>query len=81
MFSKFVPKITASEERIIFGQAFREARKKAELTQRDITILKGFAQAYICDVETGKSSISVDHMAELAHLVDVPLWRLLKPRS
>lgn len=68
-------------ERITFGRNFRKARKAAKLSQRDITAIAGFAQSFISEVETGKSPISIDNMAELARVVGVPLWNLLKPDS
>jgi transcriptional regulator with XRE-family HTH domain len=70
-----------SEERIIFGANLREARRAKKLSQRDVTAQTGFAQAYISDIETGKSSINIDNMAALARLVGVPLWKLLQPPS
>lgn len=68
-----------SEERAIFGANFRKARRAKKLSQRDVTALTGFAQSFISEVETGKSSIGIDNMATLAKLVDVPLWQLMKP--
>lgn len=65
------------EERLLFGQNFRAARKAANLTQRDITVKAGYAQSFISDVETGRCAINIDNMAALAKVVNVPLWRLL----
>lgn len=67
------------EERLIFGRNLREARRAAGLTQRDITRMAGYAQSFISDVETGACAINIDNMGALARLVDVPLWKLLKP--
>lgn len=67
------------EERLIFAKNFRRARKQAKLTQRAVREKTGFAQAWISEVETGLSTISLDNMAILAHCVDVPLWQLLLP--
>ena len=68
-----------SDERIIFGTNFRRARRAKKLSQRDSTAQAGFAQSFISEVETGKSTISIDNMAALAKLVGVPVWKLLKP--
>lgn len=70
---------TTSEERLIFGQNFRKARKAANLTQRDITEMAGYAQSFISEVETGRCAINIDNMAALANVVNVPLWKLLLP--
>ena len=70
---------TVPPERLVFGRNFREARKAAQLSQRDVTERLGFAQSFISEVETGKSTVSVDNMAALAKLVGVPLWKLLQP--
>lgn len=67
------------EERLTFGQNFREARKAAKLTQRDITEKAGYAQSFISEVETGRCAINIDNMAALAKVVNVPLWKLLIP--
>jgi transcriptional regulator with XRE-family HTH domain len=66
-------------DRAVFARNFRNARKKAGLTQIQIHNLTGFAQAFISKVETGKSTISLDNMIVLAKAVDTPLWRLLIP--
>lgn len=70
---------TTPEERLIFGQNFRNARKAANLTQRDITEKAGYAQSFISEVETGRCAINIDNMAALANVVNVPLWKLLMP--
>jgi len=67
------------EIRIIFGQNFRRARKAAKLTQQNITDIAGYAQSFISEVETGRCAISIDYMAALAKVVNVPLWKLLIP--
>ena len=69
----------SSEERLIFGRNFREARKAVKLTQRDITDRAGYAQSFISEVETGRCAINIDNMAALAKIVSVPLWKLLLP--
>lgn len=68
-------------ERLIFARNFRRARKAANLSQRAVRERTGFAQSWISEVETGKSPINIDNMAELAKCVDVPLWQLLVPSS
>lgn len=66
-------------ERLTFARNFRKARKAAKLTQRGIRDRTGFAQSWISEVETGRSTINLDNMAVLANCVGVPLWQLLVP--
>lgn len=66
-------------ERLIFASNFREARKAACLSQQAVSGQTGYTQGFISDVERGKSSINLDGAAILANLVNVPLWKLLKP--
>lgn len=68
-------------DRAVFARNFRIARKKAGLTQNKIHELTGLAQAFISEVETGKSTINLDNMVVLAKAVDTPLWKLLLPDS
>ncbi|HGC8067021.1 TPA: helix-turn-helix domain-containing protein [Yersinia enterocolitica] len=70
---------TVPAERLIFARNFRKARKAAKLTQRAVKDKTGFAQSWISEVETGRSTINLDNMAILADLVGVPLWQLLVP--
>lgn len=68
-----------SPERLVFARNFSDARKKRKLSQHKIHEITGFAQSWISEVETGKSTINVDNMARLASVVGQPLWKLLKP--
>lgn len=68
-----------SAERLLFARNFSTARKTKKLSQSKVHHLTGFAQSWISEVETGKSTINIDNMARLAHVVDQPLWKLLKP--
>lgn len=70
---------TAPAERLIFASNFRKARKAAKFTQRAVKDKTGFAQSWISELETGRSTINLDNMAILADLVGVPLWQLLVP--
>ncbi|HCF1084803.1 TPA: helix-turn-helix transcriptional regulator, partial [Pseudomonas aeruginosa] len=58
-------------ERLIFARNFRKARKAAKLSQRAVKDKTGFAQSWISEVETGKSPLNIDNMAELAKCVGV----------
>ncbi|OKP00818.1 helix-turn-helix domain-containing protein [Xenorhabdus eapokensis] len=67
------------QERLIFARNFRNARKAAKLSQRAVKRKTGFAQSWISEVETGRSTINLDNAAILAECVGVPLWKLLLP--
>ncbi|WP_306432318.1 helix-turn-helix domain-containing protein [Xanthomonas citri] len=66
-------------ERLIFARNFRQARKAAKLSQRDIRDRTGLTRSWISNIETGKSPPNLDNMAMLAKCVGVPLWKLLVP--
>ena len=66
-------------ERLTFARNFKKARLAAKLSQRGIKAKTGFAQSWISEVETGRSTINLDNMAILANCVGVPLWQLLVP--
>ena len=66
-------------ERLVFARNFKEARKKAGLTQAAIRERTGLAQPFISEVENGLSTINLDNAAQLAAAVGVPLWKLLVP--
>lgn len=70
---------TILRERMIFVNNFRNTRKEAKITQKEIRNRTGFAQSWISELETGKSTINIDNMIILAHTLNTPLWKLLKP--
>ncbi|CAL9915131.1 Transcriptional regulator [Candidatus Liberibacter solanacearum] len=70
---------TIFRERMIFVNNFRNTRKEAKITQKEIRNRTGFAQSWISELETGKSTINIDNMIILAHTLNTPLWKLLKP--
>jgi len=67
------------EARRIFSTNFARYRMEAELSQTRITELTGIAQSWISELENGKKTPRLDDMAILAKVIEVPLWRLLKP--
>jgi transcriptional regulator with XRE-family HTH domain len=66
-------------ERVVFARNFRKAREAARLSQRDVHRLTGLAQSYISEVERCIRNPSLDSMIKLAHVVNRPLYLLLKP--
>ncbi len=77
---KFDAAVTA-EARKVFSENFARCRNEAELSQNKITELTGIAQSWISGLESGKKNPRLDDLAILAKVVDIPLWRLLKPKE
>lgn len=67
------------KERKIFASNLKKARLEAGLTQEDLVKRTNLTQAFISDVETGKSTVSLDNASLLADAVGQPLWKLQKP--
>jgi transcriptional regulator with XRE-family HTH domain len=62
----------------VFGRNFREARKRAGLSQADIERRTGILRSSISDVEKGKQNVTIDTMERLAASVSVDMATLLK---
>lgn len=69
------------KERKIFAKNLRNARKDADLKQRDLAEKTGLSQAFISGVETGEANVSLDNAARLAQAVGKPLRDLLDPQK
>jgi transcriptional regulator with XRE-family HTH domain len=67
--------------RRIFARNFKEARKSAGLTQEDLVKMTGLTQAFISNIETGKSTVSLDNAHILSEAVDKTLTELLSPEK
>ena len=67
------------KERKIFANNLKKARLEAGLTQEDLVKRTNLTQAFISDVETGKSTVSLDNASLLADAVGQPLWQLQRP--
>ncbi len=65
------------KDRLIFGRNLRRARRDADLTQNQLTTITGLTQAFISDVENGKSTVSLDNANALAKAVKQSLSKLL----
>lgn len=61
-----------------FARNFRNARRSAHLSQRDVHRRTGLAVSYVSGVEGGRN-ISIDKASLLADAVGVPLHQLLAP--
>lgn len=62
-----------------FGRNFREARRKAGLSQKDIERLTGTSQHYISTIERGLENPTLDVVTRLAEAVGKTLAELLRP--
>ncbi len=62
---------------LAFGNRVREARKKAGLTQAKLGAAAGLSQAYIFEVETKGSNMTLKAMAAIADACKVSLKDLL----
>ncbi|WP_412059017.1 helix-turn-helix domain-containing protein [Bartonella sp. DGB2] len=67
------------EERHIFGRNLRRARKKTGLTQKDVERITGVTQAFLSNIEKGKTNSSLDTMVILSKGLSVPIWKLFLP--
>ncbi len=66
-------------QRDYFAKNFRDARKDAGLSQRDIQKETGIPQSHISEIESAMHNICIETMVKLANLVRVPVHELLKP--
>lgn len=55
----------------MIGERFREARKKAGMTQADLAEEAGTTQDYISDLERGKSDPTISMLRRIAHAMMV----------
>ncbi len=81
MVKNIMPGVDSEVERKAFGQNFRVARMRLDLSQRDVHHLTKIAQSHISEIESGLCNTSVDTMVKLAAIVKIPLWKLFRPRN
>lgn len=55
------------------GEALREAREKAGLTQMELSSKVGVTRAYYADVERGRYTPSLRVLSKLAEVLDIDL--------
>ncbi len=55
------------------GEALREAREKAGLTQMELSSKVGVTRAYYADVERGRYTPSLKVLSKLAEVLDIDL--------
>lgn len=59
------------------GEQIMLARRRANLTQRELGDRLGVSHVAVGDIERGKTKPNLDHLAAIAEALDVPLSRLL----
>lgn len=57
---------TSNNERLRIGHRIAELRKKQNLTQIQLAERCGIAQAHIARIETGRYSVGLDTLAQIA---------------
>jgi transcriptional regulator with XRE-family HTH domain len=59
------------------GEQIMLARRRANLTQRQLGDRLGVSHVAVGNIERGKTKPNLDHLAAVAEALDVPLSRLL----
>ncbi len=62
---------------IDMGRRIATLRKAAGLTQEGMAEFTEIGASYIARIETGTRRPSLDVLSEIAHALDVPLWKLI----
>ena len=63
----------SSAARLLFGQAFQEARRISRQTQEDVARATGIDRSHISLIENGQANATIDTMAVLARAVGAEL--------
>lgn len=63
--------------RLIFAKNMRILRRLRDISQESLAFEAGVSRTYICDIERGKRSVSIDVMGKIADALQVPLADLL----
>lgn len=56
----------------------RKARLHRGISQEKLALLADINRTYMGDVERGERNIALRNMAKIAHVLDIPLWRLIR---
>jgi len=62
---------------LTIGQAMKEAREAAGMSQEQVGLALGMTRANMSNLESGRSAILLPHVYNLAMLLDLPIHRLL----
>ncbi|MBO7381675.1 MAG: helix-turn-helix transcriptional regulator [Neisseriaceae bacterium] len=67
--------------RLIFAKNIRKIRRLREISQERLALDAGCSKTYLCEIESGTRSVSIDVMGNIANALNIPLSRLLEPIS
>ena len=62
----------------ILGEAIRKKRKRAHLTQEELSELADLHPKYLGEIERGENTISLAALIRIAKALNVPLWKLVR---
>lgn len=65
--------MTTTQPRKQFGERVKELRKKAGLSQEELSFRSGIHRTYIGSVERGEQNVSVDNIYKIAKALNVSL--------
>ena len=63
------------------GERIRAARKRAGLTQKDLSEKTGICRSGICKLELGESTIDINTLMKIASALEVPIESLLSDQT
>lgn len=75
----YTPTPAALAGRSVFGARVRALREAQGITQERLAIESGLDRSFLVDVETGRHSILLDRVFDLAAALNVDAAELLKP--
>lgn len=58
-------------------EEIRSRRKKAGLTQKELSVLCGISSSFLCDIEIGRTSPSLKTLAKIAKALKIETKDLL----
>lgn len=61
----------------IIGERIREARKKAGITQEELSEILDVTVGFISRMERGKTEVNLKRLGQIARILDIPLEELV----
>lgn len=61
----------------VLGLKIKEVRKTKNMRQDDLAIKSNLSRTYICDIENGRYTPSLDTLLRLASVLEVPVTDLI----
>lgn len=62
---------------VLIGKRIKEARKKAKITQDQLAEQLGISTAYMSQIETGKATVNLNRLAQIAKLLQTDAGHFL----